>query len=256
MGYVVLAVAAVVLGISKTSIGGAAALSVVAFAIVLPARQSTGTILPLLIVGDVVGVALYRQHADWPMIGRLLPWVLVGLVAGAAFVAVADDTVLRRTIGVLLLVFLLGPVLSRRVGRDLRRPPGLSPPGQVVERAPGGRRPVTSVLAGAATGFCTMTANSAGPVMAMYLLLMRVPKMAFLGSNAWLFLIVNLTKVPFSGALGLVDRGSLMLDATLVPFVLVGCALGRAVIGRLRQRAFEQITVWLATVSAIVLLVT
>ena len=38
-------------------------MSVVAFAAVLPARAPTGVLLPLLSVGDVVAVALYRQHA-------------------------------------------------------------------------------------------------------------------------------------------------------------------------------------------------
>ena len=54
----------------------------------------------------------------------------------------------------------------------------------------------------------SLTANAAGPVMAVYLLLRRVQKMEFLGSNAWLFLIINVAKLPFSGALGLVDGPS------------------------------------------------
>ena len=206
VAYVVLAMAALVVGVSKTSVGGAAALAVVVFAIVLPAKASTGTILPLLIAGDLVAVSLYRSHADWGIIRRLLPWMLVGLIAGVGFLSIADDTVMRRTIGALLLVFLLVPWIGGRLGVQ----------GSTAHH------PVGAALAGAAAGFCTMTANAAGPVMAIYLVLMRVQKMVFLGSNAWLFLIINVIKVPFSGALGLIDGESLRLDLTLIPWVLVG----------------------------------
>ena len=240
VAYVVLAMAALVVGVSKTSVGGAAALAVVVFAIVLPAKASTGTILPLLIAGDLVAVSLYRCHADWGIIRRLLPWMLVGLIAGVGFLSIADDTVMRRTIGALLLVFLLVPWIGGRLG----------------VQGPTAHHPVGAALAGAAAGFCTMTANAAGPVMAIYLVLMRVQKMVFLGSNAWLFLIINVIKVPFSGALGLIDGESLRLDLTLIPWVLVGCFIGTRLIGRLHQRQFEHITLVLAAVSAFVLLVT
>ena len=181
VGYVVLAVAALVIGVSKTSVSGAASLAVVAFAIVLPAKQSTGTILPLLITGDLVAVSLYRSHADWRIIRRLLPWMLVGLIAGVGFLSVADDTVMRRTIGALLLVFLVLPWFGGLLG---------------VAR-PSSQHPVGAALAGAAAGFCTMTANAAGPVMAIYLVLMRVQKMVFLASFAWLFLIASSSGSPW-----------------------------------------------------------
>ena len=76
----------------------------VIFAAVLPARESTGAILPLLLCGDVIAVAWYRRHADWGTLWRLLPGVLPGLLLGAWFLAVVDDVVMRRTIAVILLV--------------------------------------------------------------------------------------------------------------------------------------------------------
>ena len=83
---------------------GVASIAVVIFAAVLPARESTGAILPLLLCGDVIAVLWYRRHADWRTIWRLLPGVLPGLVLGAMFLAVVDDVLMRWTIGVVLLV--------------------------------------------------------------------------------------------------------------------------------------------------------
>ena len=64
--WVLLGLAALLVGFAKTAIGGAASISVAAFAAVLPARQSTGILLPLLICGDVLAVSIYRRHANWP----------------------------------------------------------------------------------------------------------------------------------------------------------------------------------------------
>lgn len=237
-GWVALAVAAFVVGLAKTSIGSAASLSVALFAVVLPARQSTGTLLPLLMVGDVLAVTTYRQHANWPLLRRLLPWVALGLPLGALFVAAVADTTMRRSIAVLLLLLLGLQVLTQR-RTD-------APPREHSAALPAG--------VGVAAGFCTMVANAAGSVMSQYLLLMRAPKLAFLGTSAWFFLVVNLAKLPFTGALGLVSGSLLLLDLTLAPLVLVGGYVGRHLARRLQQHHFEAWTIGLTAVSCLALL--
>jgi uncharacterized protein len=238
VGWLLLGVAAFLVGVSKTSVGGLSALSVAVFAAVLPARQSTGTLLPLLLVGDVLAVSTYRQHANWTLLRRLLPWVALGLPLGALFVArVADDT-MRRSIAVLLLVLLALQVVTQR-----RR-----------TEAPRTHSPALPAAVGVAAGFCTMVANAAGSVTAQYLLLMRAPKLAFLGTSAWFFLVVNLAKLPFTGALGLVSGPLLLLDLTLAPLVVAGGLVGRHVAGRLKQHHFEGWTIGLTAVSCLALL--
>ena len=91
----ILVLAAVVIGLSKTSVGGFAALAVAAFAVYLPTKESTAAVLLLLLIGDVVGVARYRKAASWPLLRRLLPSVLPGVAVGAVFLRVVDDHTLR-----------------------------------------------------------------------------------------------------------------------------------------------------------------
>ena len=67
-------VAALIVGISKSGIGGLGMLSVVIFAQIMPAKQATGLVLPLLCFGDIVGATVYRKHANWHHIRRLFPW--------------------------------------------------------------------------------------------------------------------------------------------------------------------------------------
>ena len=73
-----MALAALIIGYSKTALGGLAVISVAIFATVLPAKQSTAAILAVLIVGDVIACWHYRHDADWSLIRRLLPAVVPG----------------------------------------------------------------------------------------------------------------------------------------------------------------------------------
>jgi uncharacterized protein len=233
----VLAVAAVFVGFAKTAIGGFGSVSVALFAAVLPARESTGALLPVLLVGDLMAVALYRAHADWRLLARLVPSVIAGVVLGTVFVAQVDDAVMRRTIGAMLIA-LVGVHLWTR-----SRPAAAGHSGRVKN---GGY--------GALAGFTTMVANAGGPVMALYLLSSGLTMLGFLGTTTMFFFVVNLSKVPFSLGLDLISWSSLRLDLLLVPAVLLGGWLGRAVIGRIDQRLFERLVLVATVASALNLL--
>lgn len=227
------AVAALLIGVSKTSVGGLGAVSVALFALAMPAKESTAAVLLLLIVGDLVAVRVYHRSADWRMLRRLLPAVVPGVVLGAVFLRVVSDGALRTAIGFMLLVMLAMQVRQRR------RPP-----------REGSLHPAYAVATGVAAGFTTMTANAAGPVMAMYLLAARVDKATFIGTGAWYFLLVNASKTPFSAALGLFPASTLWLTGCLAPVVLVGTLLGRLLIRRVSQPTFERLTLVASALAA------
>ncbi|ADI11443.1 putative integral membrane protein [Streptomyces bingchenggensis BCW-1] len=236
--FVALAAAATLVGFSKSAVSGANTVSLAIFAAVLPARESTGVLLPLLIVGDVFAVYSYRRHADWATLIRLFPAVAAGVVAGTVFMLWADDTAVRTSIGAILL-FMTGVTLWRR--RAARKADEAGKAEKAGEGRGSARLKAGSY--GVLGGFTTMVANAGGPVMSMYLLSAGFRKLGFLGTSAWFFLIVNVAKVPFSVGLGLIDRDSLLLDAALVLFVIPGAFLGRAVVDRINQRLFERLVI-------------
>jgi uncharacterized protein len=104
-------------------------------------------------------------------------------------------------------------------------------------------------------GITTMVANAAGAVTSLYFLLSGLPMLGFLGTGAWFYLVVNVFKVPFSVGLGLLDGESVLLTLALVPAVGAGALVGVAVIRRIDQRRFEQVTLGLVAVAAVLLLV-
>jgi len=238
--WVLLALAAVVIGLSKTAVPGAGTLAVAAFAAVLPARESTGTILLLLILADMFAITMYVRHVNWRALLRLAPAIVAGLLVGVLFLAIADDAWVKRTIGVLLLGVIAVTLVRRRMASAL---------------ADGPPRRGAAAVYGTLGGFTTMVANAAGPVMSMYFLAARFPVKEFLGTAAWLFAIVNISKVPFSVGLGLITVPGLVLDAILAPLVVAGALGGRWIADRIDQRLFERLVIVLTVVGAVYLLI-
>ncbi|WP_326810099.1 sulfite exporter TauE/SafE family protein [Streptomyces scopuliridis] len=268
-GFAALAAAAALVGFSKTAVSGANTVSLAVFAAVLPARESTGVLLPILIVGDVVAVLTYRRHAHWPTLWRLFPAVAAGVGAGTVFLLWADDAAVRTSIGAILLLMAGVTIWRRRGGADradsedsAKEPREGEETGEetgaVSEKSgPGASSPAGRVTArsyGVLGGFTTMVANAGGPVMSLYLLSAGFRKLGFLGTSAWFFLIVNTSKLPFSVGLGLVDGRSLLLDAALVLFVFPGALIGKACVDRIDQRLFERLVIGATVLGGLQLL--
>lgn len=249
--WATLAGGAFLIGATKSGIVGIGILAIATFALILPPRESTGVVLPLLICADAVAVALYRRHAVWPHLVRLVPWAALGIVAGAGAMKRIDDHAVQLFLGAVLLGLTL-----YQLGQRLRpsSPPKESPPKESpddVLAAPGHKiNAGLAAVVGLAAGFTTMLSNAAGPLMVLYLLAMRLPKWEMIGTGAWYFLLLNLWKVPFSAGLGLINAASLRLDLTLAPFAVAGVLLGRRVIALIPQTAFELLALIFTGIAA------
>lgn len=235
--WMLAAVAALIVGISKAGIGGLGMLAVVIFAQLMPAKQATGMVLPLLCIGDIVAVAAYRQHAKWTHIRRLFPWTAAGVLIGYFALERVDERQARLLIGGIILSLAVMHVIRRRVS------------GHETEHG-AWFAPTIGVLA----GFTTLVANAAGPLMAVYMLAMRLPKMDFVGTGAVFFLLLNFFKVPFMVQLGLINPASFSLNLMLAPIVVAGAWFGRKLVMRIDQRAFENIALALSVIAGLKLL--
>ncbi|MFI0769418.1 TSUP family transporter [Stenotrophomonas sp. NPDC087984] len=245
--FAALAAASILVGFSKTAVSGANTVSLAIFAAVLPARESTGVLLPLLIVGDLLAVRTYRRHAHWGTLVRLFPAVAAGVVVGTVFLLWAGDAEVRTSIGAILLLMAGVTVWRRRTAARAEAP-------ATTPDADGAGARLKAGSYGVLGGFTTMVANAGGPVMSLYLLSAGFRKLGFLGTSAWFFLIVNVAKVPFSVGLGLIDARSLLLDALLALFVLPGAYIGKACVDRINQRLFERLVIGATVLGGLQLL--
>lgn len=235
--WVLAALAALVVGVSKAGIGGLGMLAVVIFAQLMPAKQATGMVLPLLCLGDIVGAAVYWKHAKWHHLWRLFPWTASGVIIGYFALGRIDERQARWLIGGIILSLVALHLARRRFSGHEAEHGAWFPP-------------TIGVLA----GFTTLVANAAGPLMAVYMLSMRLPKMDYVGTGAVYFLLMNFFKVPFMVDLGLINAESFSINLILAPFVLVGAWFGRKLVMRIDQRAFENIALTLSVLAGLKLL--
>jgi uncharacterized membrane protein YfcA len=237
------------IGVSKTGIAGLGILAVALFALIFPTRASVGLVLPLLICADVVAVTAFRRHAVWAHLWRLFPWAALGVVLGYVAMGRINDHQVNKLIAGILVVMVAMQIARRyKMHQASRRGEETA-----AEEAPQGELWFVATM-GILAGFTTMVANAAGPIMILYLLAMRLPKMEFIGTGAWYFLTLNLFKVPFSMNLGLVTPASLLFDLKLAPFAVTGALCGRALLRHIDQRLFENLALGLTALAALKLL--
>ncbi len=239
IGWFVVALCAVLTGASKTGIPGCGILVVPLMAMVLPSRDSTGAVLGILILGDLFAVIYHRYNAQWVHILRLLPATFVGIVAGYFCLKVVTNEQLTLAIGAIVLA-----LLGLNYWRTSIRGPEAPVPTQ---------RWFTLVM-GFTAGATTMMANAAGPVMTIYLLAMQLPKVAFAGTSAWFFFIVNWSKVPFSAKQNMITLEWAKLDLMMLPAIAVGALIGILFLKRIPQKSFNALVQILAAGAALRLL--
>ncbi len=239
-GWIIVALCAMMVGISKTGIPGVAILVVPLMAITIPAKQSVGVLLGILILADIFAVTYHRHNAKWTHVVRLLPPTLLGIAAGYFFLGLIDnDDYLKRIIGGIVLV-----MLGIHFWRTKTRGKDTAIPSQLW----------FALVLGFMAGVTTMMANAAGPVMVIYLLAMRLDKLEFVGTQAWFFFVVNWLKVPFSSNLNMMTVESVKLDLLMLPFIALGAVLGIFFLKRIPQKAFAAVVQILAAVAAVKLL--
>jgi hypothetical protein len=228
--------AAFCIGFSKSGFAGSGLVTVIVMANLFGARESTGVLLPMLICGDIFSVIVFHQHAQWPIIWRMLPPTIAGVAIGYGLMHWLSDAAFRPVIGWIV----LSMVLLQAVRRF--RP-------ALFEQVP--KSNVFAWSMGIGCGFTTMLANAAGPVMALYFLAIDLPKYELVGTGSWFFLIVNVLKVPFSLHLGLIRAPSLLFNLVLIPAIAVGIFAGQKLIRIVPQHLFESLLLIFAGMAAL-----
>lgn len=228
--------AALCIGLSKSGFSGISMVSIVLLADIYGSKASVGLALPLLIAADLMAYPAFIKHGSWKPVWKLLVPALVGIALGWWVLGLISESTARRVIG--------GCVLTMVLLQAFRR-----------------WRPVTfnhlaesvgfGTAAGVLGGFATMLANAAGPVIQLYLMARRIPKMELIGIGARFFLLINLLKVPLNARLALITAESLQDNLKLLPAVAVGIFGGKWLLKHVPQAAFEWMVVGFATIAGL-----
>jgi uncharacterized protein len=240
--WALVCLAVLLIGVTKSGFGAGVGLIIVpmtALAMAMIPGQgeaaALGLLLPLLVIGDLIAIGQYRKLLDARLLKLLAVPTLVGVVVGAGLLwgihyigghsAELARALIRAEIGLecVILVGLHYYGVTRGVERKLLPEPG------------------RSWLSGTYAGVSSTLAHAAGPVIALYLMPLKLPREVFVGTCAAYFFALNAAKFPAYIAAGQFAHLAWSTLAALLPLVFAGALVGRWMIRRINDKVFGHI---------------
>jgi hypothetical protein len=223
------------IGLSKAGLRGIDMMNVTIMAIVFGSKASTGIVLPLLCVADIIAVFYYHRHAQWNHFWKLIPWMAIGILVGVYVGKDMNEALFRKIMAIIIIttVFIM-------VTLEIRK-------NQII---PTNKFFVANM--GLAAGFTTMLGNLAGAFSNIYFLAMRMPKNDFIGTASWVFLVINLFKLPFQIFFWKnITPESLYIDLLLLPSVLIGFWIGVKIVSKIKEDNYRKVVIVLTFLGAL-----
>jgi len=230
--------AAFLIGMGKAGLKGIDMLNVTLMAIVFGGKSSTGIVLPLLCVADIAAVSYYNRYAKWKYFWKLVPWMMIGILMGVFIGRDMDEQLFKKIIaGIVLVSIAIVFVMEYRKSTEV--------PDHLFFTIP----------TGLAAGFTTMMGNLAGAFANLYFLAMRLGKNDFIGTGAWVFLFMNLFKLPFQIFYWEnINATTLKVDLVLIPALAAGFWIGLKIVSRFNDTQFRKLIIVLTLIGSLLML--
>lgn len=238
--WIISVLAAMMIGMSKTGLSGFGTLVVPVMAYAFGAMPSSGVVLPMLVMADIFGVIYYHRSAHWKTLLLILPWAVAGLIAGMVVGKNISAVTFKHLMAgmVLISIFVM-------LWQELRHNKSES---KILNNK------IVAAIFGIAGGFSTMIGNAAGPVMSVYLLSRKLPKNEYIGTAAWFFFVVNLTKLPLQIWIWHnITLQSFIFNLTLLPAIAAGAFLGIRIVRIIPEKPYRWFVI-VVTITASVAL--
>jgi len=235
--WLLIFVAAFILGLAKAGLKGIDILNVTIMALVFGGKASTGIVLPLLCVADIGAVLYYNRHAQWKHFWKIIPWMAVGILIGVFAGKDLNEAIFRKMMAIIIVITVVIMVLL-----EFRKATNVP------------EHPLFVATTGLAAGFTTMLGNLAGAFANVYFLAMRMPKNDFIGTAAWVFLVINLFKLPFQIFFWKnITATSLQIDLVLLPALAIGFLCGLKIVSKIKDSNYRRIVLVLTLAGALVI---
>lgn len=227
-----------IIGLSKAGIKGIAVVNVTLMALAFGAKESTGMVVPLLILADIFSVIYYNKYTQWKYVFKVLPWMILGVLIGVVVGKDLPEKFFKIGMSIIIIITVIMMYWWDR---------------KKTKTVP--THWVFASSIGTIAGVTTMVGNLAGAFSNIYFLSMRLPKNHFIGTAAWLFLIVNVIKLPFHFFVWkTISLNSLSLNLILLPGILIGFFVGVRFIKLIKEAFFRKMILVLTAVGAILIM--
>jgi uncharacterized membrane protein YfcA len=233
--WILILLASFIIGLSKAGLKGIDMMNVTIMAIVFGGKVSTGVVLPLLCAADIMAVIYYHRHAKWPQFWKLIPWMIIGILIGV-FVGKDLNEIIFRRIMAVIIILTVAIMLALEFRKNQKMPDNK----------------LFAASMGLVSGFTTMLGNLAGAFSNIYFLAMRMPKNNFIGTAAWVFLVINLFKLPFQAIYWKNITGTtLKTDLLLLPALAIGFWAGIKIVSKIKDDSYRKVVIVLTLIGAV-----
>lgn len=231
---------AFLLGFAKSGFKGLGVIIVTLMAMAIPAKESTGVVLPLLVAADIMAVYYYRKDVQMKILLSILPFMILGVLTGVAVGDSISANVFKKLMAGIILIsaFIMIYISRKTTSNDI---------------AP---KPKLAAVIGYVAGFTTMIGNLAGPFVNLYFIAINTTKNQFIATVAWIFFIINVFKVPFHiWVWDTINAESLYLDLKLLPVVILGFIVGYKLISYVSDALFRKYIIAMTILGAVLIFI-
>lgn len=233
--WLLIALAAGIIGLSKAGLKGIDMLNVTLMAIVFGGKASTGIVLPLLCSADIMAVIYYHRHAQWPLFWKLIPWMMAGILIGVFIGKDLNEVLFRRVMAIIIMLTVI-IMLVMEFRKTIIVP----------------SNKIFTAGMGLASGFTTMLGNLGGAFSTIFFLAMQVTKNSFIGTAAWVFLAMNFFKLPFQVFYWKnITVSTLLTDVLLLPALVAGFWAGLKIVAKIKDDRYRKLVIVLTLIGAV-----
>lgn len=215
-----------IVALSKSGLlGSLGMVGVPLLALVMPAREAAGMLLPLLCIMDVIGLLAFRREVNWPVVRVMLAGGLSGTLVGWALWSFITDAEVLLIVGIITMLFIIDAAVPWRK--------------RLAEGAPPSKP--WGVFWGGVAGLTSFISHTGGPPAQIYLLPQRMPPNIYSGTTVVFFAAINFSKLIPYYFLGQLSVANLEVGAILAPIAIVFMLAGVWLVRRVSAKLFYQV---------------
>jgi uncharacterized protein len=217
------ALAAFAVGLGKGGLASMGTFGVPLMAMVMSPLRGAAILLPVFVFSDLFALYLYRHDCSRRNVKILIPAAAIGIGLAWFYAPRVSDRVIDIGVGLIGLSFCATALRAR-----------LAPPRAAAADLPRG------FVWGAVLGFVSFISHAGAPAFQVYVQPQRLPKVTYAGTSAIVFAAVNGMKLVPYWAIGQFSAANLQLSLALCVPALVGTQVGKHVVRRVSQRAYDR----------------
>ena len=219
---------------------GAGLIAIPMLALILPVSTAVSVATVLTTLSSVQQVSREWRQIAWRQFLIIFFYSMVGIGLGLYFIKIFDENVMRRSLGIFMILYSIHALWAADTSRLL------------PSRWHGALGAGVGIVGGL---FSALFGAGAGPIYVVYFDILRLEKAVFRATMSAIVLLGGAARIAGYGSYGFYGQSTIALLAIGLPLVIVGSWVGDRVVYRLSARSFSRLVAAIMLLSGVTLLV-